>query len=67
MVPDTNTEVFHAFLDTMAAEVPDQGKPMRLVLDNASWHCASSLNRHHLKPLYRPPSGPDIDPIEWLW
>ena len=64
---EKRSDGFHAFLDTMAAEVLDQGKPMRLVPDNASWHHASSLNRHHPKPLYLPPSSPHFDPTEWLW
>lgn len=67
IVPHNDTEVFQAFLDTMAEEVPDQGKPIWLVLDNASWHHSNSLNWHHIKPLYLPPYSPDFNPIERLW
>ena len=67
IVPHNDTEVFQAFLDTMAGEVPDQGKPIWLVLDNASWHHSGSLNWHHIKPIYLPPYSPDLNPIERLW
>ena len=67
IVSHNDTEVFQAFLDTMADEVPDQGKPIWLVLDNASWHHSKSLEWHHIKPLYLPPYSPDFNPIERLW
>ncbi len=67
IVSHNDTEVFQAFLDTMAEEVPDGGKPIWLVLDNASWHHSKSLNWYHIKPLYLPPYSPDLNPIERLW
>ena len=67
IVPHNDREVFQAFLDTMAEEVPDRGKDIWLVLDNASWHHAKSLNWHHIQPLFLPPYSPDLNPIERLW
>ena len=67
IVSHNDTEVFQAFLDTMAEEVPDQGKPIWLVVDNASWHHSKALDWHHIKPLHLPPYSPDFNPIERLW
>lgn len=67
IVPHNDTEVFQSFLDTMAEEVPDDGRPVWLVLDNASWHKTKRLDWHHLQPLFLPPYSPDFNPIERLW
>lgn len=67
IVPHNDTAVFQAFLDTMAQEVPDDGSPLYLVLDNASWHKSKSLNWHHIRPKFLPPYSPDFNPIERLW
>lgn len=68
IVAHCNTEVFQAFLNTMAEEIPaEQGKQIHLVLDNAAWHKAASLNWHHIKPIYLAPYSPDFNPIERLW
>ncbi|MFU8893182.1 MAG: IS630 family transposase [Luteolibacter sp.] len=68
IVPHCDTEVFQAFLDTMAVEVPKRkGKRLLLVLDNASWHKTKRLVWHHIEPIYLPPYSPDFNPIERLW
>lgn len=68
IVPHCDTEVFQLFLDVMASEVPEKrNKKVILVLDNASWHKAKSLNWHHIEPLYLPPYSPDFNPIERFW
>lgn len=68
IVGHCNTEVFQAFLNVMAEEVPAQeGKQVHLVLDNAGWHKSASLNWHHIKPVYLSPYSPDFNPIERLW
>ena len=67
IVPHNDTMVFQAFLDTMAKEVPSEGKTVWLVLDNASWHKSKCLEWHHIKPMYLPPYSPDFNPIERLW
>jgi alkanesulfonate monooxygenase SsuD/methylene tetrahydromethanopterin reductase-like flavin-dependent oxidoreductase (luciferase family) len=68
IVPHNDKEVFQAFLDTFAQEVPQQeGKEIVLVLDNASWHKAKSLHWHHIKPFYLSAYSPDFNPIERLW
>ena len=67
IVPHSDTEVFQAFLDTMAKEVPEGGKEVWLILDNASWHKSKSLHWHHIRPKFLPPYSPDFNPIERLW
>ena len=59
IVAHCNTEVFQAFLDTMADEIPaEQGIQIHLVLDNAGWHKTASLNWHYIKPVYLRPTVP---------
>ena len=61
-------EVFQAFLDHLAAQVPVQPKKRRiLIMDNASWHKVKSLHWHHFEPKYLPAYSPDLNPIERLW
>jgi len=67
IVPHSDTEVFQAFLDTMAKEVPAAHGRVVLVLDNASWHKSASLNWHHIESKFLPPYSPDFNPIERLW
>lgn len=68
IVPHCDAEVFQLFLDVMASEVPQKrNKKVILVLDNASWHKAKSLNWHHIEPVYLPPYSPDFNPIERFW
>jgi transposase len=68
IVPHNDTEVFQAFLDTMAKEVcAEVGKRVVLVLDNASWHKSKSLNWHHIEAKFLPAYSPDFNPIERLW
>jgi transposase len=68
IVAHCNTEVFQAFLNTMADEIPaEQGIQIHLVLDNAGWHKTASLKWHHIKPVYLAPYSPDFNPIERLW
>jgi transposase len=68
IVAHCNTEVFQAFLNTMAEEIPhEEGKQVHLVLDNAGWHKSASLNWHHIRPVYLSPYSPDLNPIERLW
>lgn len=68
IVRHNDTEVFQAFLDTMAREVrPERGKRVVLVLDNASWHKSKSLVWHHIEAKFLPAYSPDFNPIERLW
>jgi hypothetical protein len=67
LVPQSDTEVFQAFLDTMAKEVSPHHGEVWLVLDNASWHKSKALNWHHLRVKFLPPYSPDFNPIERLW
>lgn len=68
IVPHCDTEMFQAFLDTMAREHPaEEGKRVCLVLDNASWHRTQRLEWHHIQKVFLPPYSPDMNPIERLW
>lgn len=68
IVAHCNTEVFQAFLDTMAGEIPaEEGNKVYLVLDNAGWHKSTCLDWHHIEPVYLSPYSPDFNPIERLW
>ena len=68
IVAHCNTEVFQAFLNTMAEEIPaEEGTQVHLVLDNAGWHKSAALDWHHIKPFYLSPYSPDFNPIERLW
>lgn len=67
LVPQSDTEVFQVFLDTMAKEASPKDKEVWLVLDNASWHKSKSLNWHHIRVKFLPPYSPDFNPIERLW
>jgi transposase len=67
IVPHSDTELFQAFLDTMAKEVPAEGKRIWLILYNASWHKSKVLNWHPIEVKFLPPCSPDFNPIERLW
>ena len=70
IVPHCDTEVFQAFLDTMAKETQERkqvGKRICLVLDNASWHKTQRLVWHHIEAVFLPPYSPDFNPIERIW
>ena len=66
-VPYTDATVFQLFLDALASRTKNSDKKILLILDNASWHHASSLNWHHIEPKYLPAYSPDLNPIERLW
>lgn len=67
VVPYVDSKIFQLFLDQIAKATVGSGKNIYLVVDNASWHKAQSLNWHHLTPLYLPAYSPDLNPIERLW
>ena len=63
-----DTGVFQAFPDNMAPEYPRQENRRQVIVpDNASWHKARRLNRHHSEPEYLPPHCPDFNPMERFW
>ena len=66
-VPYTDTTVFQIFLDSLAERTKTSSKQVFLVVDNASWHHASSLNWHHITPKFLPAYSPDLNPIERIW
>src|ERR1051325_10892328 len=63
-----DTDVFQCFLDHLAEAIPPEpGKRCVLILDNASWHKAARLCRHHFECRFLPGYSPDFNPIERLW
>ena len=65
VVPGADQKVFQIYLDEFSKSTDK--REIYLVLDNASWHKAASLNWHNIKPVYLPPYSPDYNPIENLW
>jgi transposase len=66
-LPHMDQHVFQCFLDEANKVVASSKKRQVLVLDNASWHRASSLKWGEIEPLYLPPHSPDLNPIERAW
>ena len=55
-----DTDVFQYYLDFLAEEIPPLDSKRRLlIVDNASWHKAQRLNRHHFEVHYLPGYSPD--------
>ena len=65
--PESDTDIFQAFLDEANKSISFSRPRQILVLDNASWHKAARLNWGKFQPLYLPPYSPDLNPIERLW
>ena len=63
----SNTPVFQAFLEHANADLTFERKRNLLIMDNASWHKASTLEWGAFEPVYLPPYSPDLNPIERLW
>jgi transposase len=66
-VSGCNTETYQAFLDEANKDLRFEREANYLIVDNASWHKAKSLNWGKFIPLYLPPYSPDFNPIERLW
>jgi len=64
-VPYCDKEIFQIFLDLLSKNVDK--KKVLLIIDNASWHKAKSLNWHGMKYEFLPPYSPDLNPIERVW
>jgi len=63
----SDTDVFQAFLREANHSICSDRPRQILVVDNASWHKASSLDWGRFEPLHLPPYSPDLNPIERLW
>lgn len=66
-LPYIDQHTFQCFLDEANKLVSSSTKQQVLILDNASWHKALSLNWGRIKPIYLPPYSPDLNPIERAW
>ena len=69
VVPQSDSDIFQAFLDEFAKHTSEKekGKKAVLIVDNASWHKNSSMRRHHITPVFLPAYSPDLNPIEVIW
>lgn len=71
--PTKDGEAFAAFLDYLAAQLPDDGLPTIVVLDNVSSHKSHELREHwqrlssRLRPLWLPAYAPQLNLIERVW
>ena len=66
ILPYADSETMEMFL----AELSKQYSQHRLVLvmDQASWHRTSNLNRfENVRIVYQPPHSPELNPVEHLW
>lgn len=63
----SNREVFQIFLNEANEDLELTRKRQIIVLDNASWHKAKSIDWGRFEPLFLPPYSPDLNPIERLW
>jgi putative transposase len=63
-----DTDVFQYYLDFLAEQIPEEStKRQLLIVDNASWHKAKSLNWHHFEVHFLPGYSAEFNPIEGLW
>ena len=69
IVPQSDSDIFQAFLDEFAkhTSVKEKGKKTVLIIDNASWHKNTSIRWHHITPVFLPAYSPDLNPIEAIW
>ena len=61
-----------SFLDQLKAWLGDDGPPIQIIWDGASYHSRCALVRHHadqigLSLVSLPAYSPDLNPIEGLW
>jgi transposase len=61
-----NSQLFQIFLDELNRQI-NPAKRNILILDNASFHKAKTLNWGKIQPLYLPTYSPEFNPIEELW
>jgi transposase len=71
--PTKDGAAFATFLDHRAAQLPDDGLPTIVVLDNVSYHKSHELREHwqrlsaRLRPLWLPAYAPQLNLIERVW
>jgi hypothetical protein len=66
VMPYANTDCMNIFLEELSKAYPDDY--ILLLLDNAAWHCSSTMvapSRIELFPL--PSYTPELNPIEMIW
>jgi len=68
-----DSAAFAVFLDHLAGQLPDDGLPTIVVLDNVSYHKSHELREHwqrlstRLRPLWLPAYAPQLNLIERVW
>lgn len=63
----SDTVVFQTFLNHANQDLKLDRPRNLIILDNASWHKAKSLDWGRFEPVFLPPYSPDLNPIERLW
>lgn len=63
----SDREVFQVFLNEANRDIHLERKRQIIILDNASWHRAKSIEWGRFEPMFLPPYSPDLNPIERLW
>lgn len=64
--PTCNSLWMSAFLEALSKAYPDD--LIILIMDNAAWHSAESLNvPSNIECLFIPPYTPEMNPIEQIW
>lgn len=66
VMPYANTDCMNVFLSELSKTYPEDH--ILLILDNAAWHCSSTLvipGNIELYPLL--PYTPELNPIEMIW
>jgi transposase len=64
--PYVNADMFQLFIDALAQAFPDSLNI--LLLDHSGAHTAQRLRwPAHVRPLWLPPYGPELNPIERVW
>lgn len=66
VLPYANTDCMNVFPDELSGAYPDDH--ILLLLDNAAWHCSSTMvvpGNIELYPLL--PYTPELNPIEMIW
>lgn len=66
-VPECNTDWFQQFLNEANEALTFERPKNLLILDNATWHKAKSIEWGRFTPIYLPAYSPDLNPIERLW
>jgi len=67
ITPNVNTQTMNGFLEQFSRELPEDAHAV-MVLDQAGWHTASTLQiPANVTLVHLPPKSPELNPTENLW